>query len=87
MEKTEKILKIKQVIEIVGLSRSSIYYLIKKGDFPRQIKISMRASGWLMSDVNKWIDSRASMRSQAFRSSFHKRTEKNHIPPAFNSSR
>ncbi len=55
----EKILRLPEVLSTVGLSRSSLYTLIAKGDFPRQIRLSPRTSGWLQSDVEGWIERRA----------------------------
>lgn len=55
---SKKILKLPQVIEATGLSKSTIYVLISRGEFPAQIKLSERASGWLESDVDEWIDSK-----------------------------
>jgi len=54
----KKIIKLPKVIEITGLSKSSIYALISRGEFPVQVKLSVRASGWHESDINDWIDSR-----------------------------
>ena len=50
------ILRLPQVKQITGLSRSTIYLLISKGTFPKQIKLSERAVGWLENDINKWIE-------------------------------
>ncbi|WP_339677944.1 AlpA family transcriptional regulator [uncultured Zhongshania sp.] len=50
-----KILRMPQVIDRVGLSKSSIYELIAKGRFPVQIKLSARSCGWLESDIDVWI--------------------------------
>ena len=55
----EKILRLPEVLSTVGLSRSSLYALIAKGDFPRQIRLSPRTSGWRLSDVEDWIKRRA----------------------------
>jgi len=62
MENNEKILRLHQVIEIVGLRRSSIYNMIHQGAFPTQIKLSTRSSGWLKSEIEKWIEMRAALR-------------------------
>lgn len=62
MASNEKILKLNQVIEIVGMSRSSIYLMVQRHDFPMPIKISVRSSGWLQSEVEQWIQARASAR-------------------------
>ena len=47
-------LRVRQVTERTGLSRSTIYALAKSGQFPTPIKIGQRASAWLASDVDDW---------------------------------
>ena len=54
-----KILRRKDVEEIVGLSRSTIYKLMSTGAFPRSIRLGPRAVGWLLSDIEAWIEFRA----------------------------
>lgn len=51
---TEKILRLPQVREIVGLGTTAIYGRMKSGQFPKQIKIG-RLSGWVESEVQKWV--------------------------------
>ncbi len=53
-----KILRINDVKQKTGLSRSSIYAYIKEGKFPSSISIGPRSVGWLESDIEQWIDSR-----------------------------
>ncbi len=50
-----KILRIKQIVEITGLGRSTIYEHMAIGLFPSPIKIGKRAVGWLDSDISAWI--------------------------------
>lgn len=50
-----KILRIRQVIEVTGLSRSSIYLKISRNEFPAQIKLGVRAAGWVETDIQLWI--------------------------------
>jgi prophage regulatory protein len=40
------------------LSRSSIYDLIARGEFPKPFKVSGRRVAWLESAVDAWIQSR-----------------------------
>ena len=40
------------------LSRSSIYELIARGEFPKPLKIYGRRVAWLESAVDAWIQSR-----------------------------
>lgn len=53
-----KILRIDQVTEQTGLSRSSVYKQMRLGRFPRAIKLTARASGWEEAAVQSWIEDR-----------------------------
>jgi len=53
-----RFLKIKDVIKLTGLSRSSIYAKISNGDFPSQVSISERAVAWLEEDIFAWMRAR-----------------------------
>jgi prophage regulatory protein len=53
-----RILRLKQIKERTGLSRSTIYALIKAGQFKAPISLGARAVGWLESDVSEFIESR-----------------------------
>ena len=50
--------RLKSVRHRTGYSSASIYRLIKMGLFPEQIKLGERASGWLESDIDAWINQR-----------------------------
>jgi len=54
----KRIIRLKEVIRRVGLSRSSIYQYIQTGQFPRQVALGGRAVGWLEFDIDRWIDGR-----------------------------
>jgi prophage regulatory protein len=60
----ERLIKIDEVLHICGLSRSSVYANIQKGDFPAQVKLSRKASAWLYSEVLAWVNARAANRAQ-----------------------
>ena len=59
-----KILKLKMVVEITGLGRSSIYKLIEQGEFPKQVSLGERAVGWVESEIEEWIISKIEERDQ-----------------------
>ena len=46
-----QLLRRKQVEQITGLSRSSIYAMMAEGVFPRQKKIGRRAVAWRREDI------------------------------------
>jgi prophage regulatory protein len=52
----QKLLRLPQVKEATGLSKSSIYARIAQGTFPKQIQLSPRIVAWLDSDIQKWIN-------------------------------
>jgi prophage regulatory protein len=58
VDSSDRIIRIREVIEMTGLSRSSIYFLIKKGNFPAQVKLSTRSSGWFRKEIKDWVDTR-----------------------------
>nr|WP_244157933.1 AlpA family phage regulatory protein [Pseudomonas guguanensis] len=59
-----RILRLRQVQERTGLSRSTIYDRINlkspryDPNFPKPVKIGLSAVGWLEESVNDWIKER-----------------------------
>lgn len=51
-------MRISEVAETVGASRSSIYAWISKNEFPKPKKLGARRVGWLAADVENWLNSR-----------------------------
>lgn len=58
---SKRILRMPAVRVRVGLSRSTIYEAISKGEFPSSISLGARAVGWLESDIDAWLESRVSV--------------------------
>lgn len=56
----EKHLRRPAVEEITGLSRSTIYALMARGEFPKPIKITGKAVAWPESAIAAWLHERAS---------------------------
>lgn len=59
---SRRILRLPQVQEKTGLGHDSIYRLGREGDFPRPLKLSERASGWLEHEIDAWLEKRAAAR-------------------------
>ncbi len=53
-----RILRLPDVLNKVGLKRSTLYDLIGEGDFPKQVQLGERTVGWLESEVEGWIEKR-----------------------------
>lgn len=58
-----RVLRLKAVEAKVGLRRDSIYRLAKVGKFPKPVKISERATGWLEHELDEYIARRAAQRN------------------------
>jgi prophage regulatory protein len=54
----QKILRLKTVQDWTGLSRSTIYAMLKAGNFPKSVKLGLRSVGWFEADIQSWINSR-----------------------------
>jgi prophage regulatory protein len=51
-------LRIKQVIQLTGLPKASIYRLMALALFPKNFKLSTAAVGWDMADIELWLSER-----------------------------
>lgn len=52
---SHRILRLPEVIQLTGLSRSSIYLRMTNHEFPESVSLGGRAVGWLEQDVDEWI--------------------------------
>lgn len=51
----DRILRMRDVLNRTGLSRSTIYRKIQEGTFPCQIEIGKHCCGWREASINRWI--------------------------------
>lgn len=56
---TQRILRLPEVRQSVGLARSTVYRLMETGEFPRPIPLGGRSVGWLQSDIEAWLNEQA----------------------------
>ena len=50
-----RILRLPDVVQLTGLSRSSIYLRMANREFPESVSLGGRAVGWVEQDVHDWI--------------------------------
>ncbi|MCY4156228.1 MAG: AlpA family phage regulatory protein [Gammaproteobacteria bacterium] len=56
--KTEtQLLRVGQVIEILGISRTTLHRMVKEKRFPKPIELGPQARRWRIKDVQAWLDS------------------------------
>ena len=57
-------IKLPEVLAIVRLSKAKVYSDIRKGAFPKPIKIGDRAVAWVLTDVTGWLEQRIKQSKQ-----------------------
>jgi prophage regulatory protein len=60
-----RMLRLADVERMTGLRRSSIYERVALGRFPRPLRLSDRAVGWLAHEVEAWVHERIAERDAA----------------------
>ena len=60
-----RLIKLDTVIEITTLSVPTIYRLMKKGQFPKQIMVSVRSARWSESEVLEYINEKFKSREES----------------------
>lgn len=56
--KPERVLRLHDVLNRTGVSRSTLYAMIKTGEFPSPIALGPNSRGWLESVTEEWVRSR-----------------------------
>ena len=51
-------MRLPEVVQMTGVSRSTIYRWMENGEFPRQISLGANTVALLESDVDDWIQLR-----------------------------
>lgn len=54
----DRLMRLSEVVDTIGRSRTSIYYDVKAGRFPEPLRIGQRAIAWRERDIQKWIETR-----------------------------
>ena len=54
----ERIVRAKELVEITGLSRTTIWRMEKTGEFPRRVALGVGSVGWRWSEISEWLQQR-----------------------------
>ncbi|MCC2977954.1 AlpA family phage regulatory protein [Sphingomonas sp. PL-96] len=54
MTESDRILGLNAVLDLTGLSRSTLYRKVADGSLPRQAQLSTRCVGWRTSAIAEW---------------------------------
>jgi prophage regulatory protein len=63
---SNKLIRIRGVLELTGISKSYAYYLSKQGLFPQSVSLISGGSAvaWVESEILDWVDSRIKARDE-----------------------
>ena len=53
--KDDRLLRLPEVMQRVGLKRTAIYDRMKAGNFPKSRKLGPRYTVWVASEVDAWV--------------------------------
>jgi prophage regulatory protein len=54
-----RFLRPRQVVEMIGVSRTTLWRMVQAGSFPRPLWITARSQGYLLESVEAWMRARA----------------------------
>ncbi len=54
----DRVLRIAEVEDMVGMSEATIWREIQTGQFPPALRLSARCRGWRLSDLLSWLATR-----------------------------
>jgi prophage regulatory protein len=60
----ERFIRLPEVLYTTGLSRSTVYEMMSRRQFPAQVSLGGKNVAWLASEVEQWMDERIANRYQ-----------------------
>ncbi|TDV88315.1 AlpA family transcriptional regulator [Halomonas alkaliantarctica] len=61
-----RLIKLKDVMYITGLARSTVYKYIADGIFPKPVSLGERNVAWVESEIQDWIFAKIAQRDEEF---------------------
>ena len=55
-----RLMRLEEVLAVTGLSKSTLYVMVRRGEFPAPVRRGRRAVAWPRRDVVDWLKSRPS---------------------------
>ena len=55
LSQNDRFIRLREVLSLTGRSKTSVY---SDPNFPRPVKLSMRQSAWIESEVKMWMNER-----------------------------
>jgi len=58
MEVRDRVVRRKQLLEIIGVSGATQWRMEKAGLFPARVRLGKGSVGWHLAEVEKWLENR-----------------------------
>jgi prophage regulatory protein len=58
----ERFIRMPVVLDISGLSKTTIYEYVSRGEFPAPVSLGAKSVAWVESEVVAWMDAKMSAR-------------------------
>ena len=64
-QEPEQFLSMREVTRRLGVGASTLRRMIKRGEFPRPVRVGLRRVAWLASEYESWVAERKAERDAA----------------------
>lgn len=54
----ERFVRLPEVMQLTGISKTTVYDYIRRGAFPKQYHLTARISAWKLSEITAWLQTR-----------------------------
>ncbi len=54
-----RFIRTRQVLQMIGVGRTTLWKMVQAGCFPRPVRITERSAGYLLDSVEQWMRLRA----------------------------
>ena len=54
----DRLIRLPEVIQLIGIGKSTVWLWVSQKRFPEPIRLSSRTTVWKLSEINHWIESR-----------------------------
>jgi len=61
----DRVLRSREVRDRIGLSRATIWRMVRSGAFPKPVALGPQSVGWLEREVSEWLAARAALRDKS----------------------
>ena len=58
-ESFDRLVRLRELVKILSISRANVYRLMKTGKFPQSIKLTERTVVWRLSELEAWVEKRS----------------------------